>query len=170
MSCRRVEEPPLRQRESLIATAKTVVWNGPMGVFEIEEFAHGTKCVAQAMADATKAGAITVVGGGDSALEAAASIAETGTARVVLSYRSEAFGRAKQKNRQRLKQGEDQGRIRVLLKSQVKQIEPESVTLEYEGKLVRIRNDAVIINAGGVLPNDFLKSMGIQVETKYGTA
>ena len=88
----------------------------------------------------------------------------------MLSYRSEAFGRAKQKNRQRLKQGEDQGRIRVLLKSQVKQIEPESVTLEYEGKLVRIRNDAVIINAGGVLPNDFLKSMGIQVETKYGTA
>ncbi|HPF27292.1 MAG: NAD(P)-binding domain-containing protein [Steroidobacteraceae bacterium] len=113
---------------------------------------------------------VMVVGGGDSALEAAASIAETGKARVVLSYRSDAFGRAKQRNRQRLKAGEEQGRIRVLLKSTVKAIEPQSVSLEYQGKIVRIRNDAVIVNAGGVLPNDFLRSMGIEVETKYGTA
>jgi thioredoxin reductase (NADPH) len=112
---------------------------------------------------------VMVVGGGDSALEAAASIAETGKARVVLSYRSEAFGRAKQRNRQRLKAGEEQGRIRVLLKSTIKQIEPQSVSLEYQGKVVRIRNDAVIVNAGGVMPDDFLKSMGVQVETKYGT-
>jgi phosphoglycerate kinase len=47
--------------------SKTVVWNGPMGVFEIAEFAGGTKAVAQALVDATKAGAVTVVGGGDSA-------------------------------------------------------------------------------------------------------
>ncbi|GIK27577.1 MAG: phosphoglycerate kinase [Chloroflexi bacterium] len=47
--------------------AKTVVWNGPMGVFEIEKFAHGTFAVAKALAKATEAGAVSIVGGGDSA-------------------------------------------------------------------------------------------------------
>jgi phosphoglycerate kinase len=46
--------------------AKTVVWNGPMGVFEMDAFCKGTEAVAQAVAAATKAGAFTVVGGGDS--------------------------------------------------------------------------------------------------------
>jgi len=50
-----------------ISNAKTVVWNGPMGVFEMEAFAGGTKTVANALAQATKAGARTVIGGGDSA-------------------------------------------------------------------------------------------------------
>ncbi|MGA7733137.1 MAG: phosphoglycerate kinase [Chloroflexia bacterium] len=49
-----------------IRTAKTVVWNGPMGVFEMEPFSHGTLAVAQAVCDATGAGATTIVGGGDS--------------------------------------------------------------------------------------------------------
>ena len=51
----------------LIAKAKTVVWNGPMGVFEMGPFSVGTKEVAKSMVSATKAGATTVVGGGDSA-------------------------------------------------------------------------------------------------------
>jgi 3-phosphoglycerate kinase len=50
-----------------IAAAKTIVWNGPMGVFEREAYANGTRKVAQAVADATDAGAISVIGGGDSA-------------------------------------------------------------------------------------------------------
>jgi phosphoglycerate kinase len=50
-----------------VKKAKTVVWNGPMGVFEMSNFAKGTNAIAQAMADATKAGAVTIVGGGDSA-------------------------------------------------------------------------------------------------------
>jgi phosphoglycerate kinase len=49
-----------------IRTARTVVWNGPMGVFEMEPFAGGTLAVAKAVADATQNGAITIVGGGDS--------------------------------------------------------------------------------------------------------
>ena len=50
----------------IITGAKTVVWNGPMGVFEIEQFQHGTKAVAELVAEATRKGAISVVGGGDS--------------------------------------------------------------------------------------------------------
>jgi phosphoglycerate kinase len=50
----------------IIKGAKTIVWNGPMGVFEISETAAGTLIVAEALAQATDAGAITVVGGGDS--------------------------------------------------------------------------------------------------------
>ena len=50
----------------VIHDSKTVLWNGPMGVFEMEKFQHGTKCVAQAVADATEKGAFTLVGGGDS--------------------------------------------------------------------------------------------------------
>ena len=50
-----------------IKKAKTVVWNGPMGVFEMSNFAAGTNAIAHAMADATKGGAVTIVGGGDSA-------------------------------------------------------------------------------------------------------
>ena len=50
-----------------VKSAKTVVWNGPMGVFEVPTFAEGTQAVAQALVDATAAGAFTIVGGGDSA-------------------------------------------------------------------------------------------------------
>jgi len=50
-----------------IKGAKTIVWNGPMGVFEMDKFAAGTKAIADAMAEATAAGAVTIIGGGDSA-------------------------------------------------------------------------------------------------------
>ncbi|ACQ80422.1 Phosphoglycerate kinase [Beutenbergia cavernae DSM 12333] len=52
---------------AVIRGAKTVVWNGPMGVFEFDAFAAGTRAVAQGLTDATAAGAFTIVGGGDSA-------------------------------------------------------------------------------------------------------
>jgi len=51
---------------AIVKGAKTVVWNGPMGVFEIPETAKGTLVIAQALAEATKGGAVTIVGGGDS--------------------------------------------------------------------------------------------------------
>lgn len=113
---------------------------------------------------------VLVVGGGDSALEAATSVAEAGGTSVVLSYRGEAFDRAKQRNRERVESVAATGRLQVLLGSNVKQIAAGSVSIEQPGRLMKFPNDAVIVNAGGVLPSDFLKRVGIYVEMKYGTA
>src|SRR6267142_379420 len=113
---------------------------------------------------------VLVVGGGDSALEAAASIAEVSGTQVTLSYRGDAFGRAKPRNRQRVTQAADRGNLKLLLSSNVSHIHPDLVILEHGGKQVEIRNMAVIVSAGGVLPNEFLKKVGVRVETKYGTA
>ncbi len=113
---------------------------------------------------------VLVVGGGDSALEAAASIAEEKGTQVTLSYRSEAFARARQKNRQRVDAAVRAGSLKVVLKSQVKRITPDAVEIEHQGRRHMIANDAVIVCAGGILPTDFLKSIGIEIETKYGTA
>lgn len=59
--------PAARQHfESVIEKSKTVLWNGPMGVFEMENFSHGTEAIARAVAKATSNGAFTLIGGGDS--------------------------------------------------------------------------------------------------------
>ena len=113
---------------------------------------------------------VLVVGGGDSALEAAASVAEQGAKAVTLSYRGEAFQRAKPRNRQRVEEARAGGLIEVLMNSGIQHIRPEAVLIKQAEKVRAIANDAVIVSAGGVLPNDFLRSIGIEVETKYGTA
>jgi thioredoxin reductase/ferredoxin len=113
---------------------------------------------------------VVVVGGGDSALEAAASVAELGDTSVILSYRGEAFQRAKQRNRQRVEEASGKGQLKVLLNSQVREIRPDEVSLKHAGQDLKVSNDAVIVSAGGILPNDFLRSIGIEVETKFGTA
>jgi hypothetical protein len=57
-----------------------------------------------------------------------------------------------------------------MLNSQIRRVEAKMVMIEQNGKLAPVANDYVIVNAGGVLPNEFLKSIGVAVETKYGTA
>lgn len=112
---------------------------------------------------------VVVVGGGDSALEAAIAIAEQPGTTVTLSYRSDAFGRGKPKNRDRLKEMSEKGRIDVRLKSTIKLIEKDKVILEQEGQTLELPNDAIIVCAGGILPTPFLKEIGVLVETKFGT-
>jgi thioredoxin reductase/NAD-dependent dihydropyrimidine dehydrogenase PreA subunit len=112
---------------------------------------------------------VLVVGGGDSALEAATSIAgEPGTT-VTLSYRSAAFSRAKQKNREKVERMANEGKIRVLFNSNVKEIKDEIVTVMVGEEVEHLKNDSVVISAGGILPTAFLKKIGINVATKWGT-
>jgi phosphoglycerate kinase len=59
--------------KSVLSNAKTIVWNGPMGVFEMANFAKGTNAVAEILAAATSQGAVTIIGGGDSAAAVEAS-------------------------------------------------------------------------------------------------
>lgn len=113
---------------------------------------------------------VLVVGGGDSALEAATSIAAEPGSTVTLSYRAEAFSRSKEKNRGKVQEAEASGRLRVLLQSQVKEITARGVSLDHKGQHMDLPNDAVIVCAGGILPTAFLKTIGIDVETKFGTA
>ena len=113
---------------------------------------------------------VAVVGGGDSAVEAAVSLAEEPGTQVLLSYRSEAFSRLKPKNRDKLDALTAKGRIDVRLKSSIKTIGENAIELQHDGKKGKVANDIVIVCAGGILPTGFLKSIGVDIETKYGTA
>jgi thioredoxin reductase/Pyruvate/2-oxoacid:ferredoxin oxidoreductase delta subunit len=112
---------------------------------------------------------VLVVGGGDSALEAATSIAEETGTTVTLSYRSQSFSRAKQKNRDKVARMDEQGRLQVLMESNVKSISKDMVEIDHAGEVLEISNDAILVCAGGILPTPFLKEIGISVETKHGT-
>ena len=113
---------------------------------------------------------VLIVGGGDSALEAALSIADADGTEVSVSYRSDSFSRAKAKNRERIDEYASTSRIKLYLSSTVASISANEVLLEQNGETVKLANDAVIVNAGGILPTGFLKETGISVETKFGTA
>ena len=69
-----IGERTLASFKSILGDSKTVVWNGPMGLFEVDEFAVGTNSVAELLADLTSKGVVTIVGGGDSA----AAVAKAG--------------------------------------------------------------------------------------------
>jgi thioredoxin reductase/NAD-dependent dihydropyrimidine dehydrogenase PreA subunit len=116
---------------------------------------------------------VLVVGGGDSALEAAMAIAEEPGTTVSLAARGESFGAAfsgaKAKNRDRLQTMSDSGKVKIYLKSGVKTIDKKTLVIKYGDQESEIPNDAVIVCAGGTLPTPFLKSIGVMVETKFGT-
>jgi len=111
---------------------------------------------------------VLIVGGGDSALEAATSIAEVEGSQVTISYRSPSFSRAKQKNQDNIKNMSASGELTTLMSSNVKGITADEVELEQDGEKVVIKNDGIIVCAGGILPTPFLKQIGIVVETKNG--
>ena len=56
----------IKRFSSAVKSSRTILWNGPMGIFEIDKFSKGTKAIAQAIAEATKKGSVSIVGGGDS--------------------------------------------------------------------------------------------------------
>jgi thioredoxin reductase/Pyruvate/2-oxoacid:ferredoxin oxidoreductase delta subunit len=104
---------------------------------------------------------ILVVGGGDSAVEAAMGLAEQNGNQVTLSYRGEQFSRIKDRNEKRVAECIRTGKLRVLFQSNPVEFKPQSVVLEVHGTQQEIPNDFVWIFAGGVPPYDFLKKLGI---------
>ena len=114
---------------------------------------------------------VLVVGGGDSAAEAALAIAaERGTTVSVSSRGDEILTRPKEKNRMLLKEFATLGKLKIFLNASVKQIGKDTVTVEQEGKSCSLKNDAIIVCAGGTLPTPMLKEIGVMVDTYYGTA
>ncbi len=111
---------------------------------------------------------VLVVGGGDSALEAAATLAEETTALVTLSYRGDAFQRARRKNRARIDALVASGKMKLMLKSNVQEITKDRVRIETETGEVEFPNDHILICAGGILPTGLLKDMGVEIVRKYG--
>jgi len=113
---------------------------------------------------------VLVVGGGDSAIEAAFALSMENPGDVTLSYRRGVLSRVKDRNRELFEEAVAEGRIRALFESNVKEIREKEALLEVKGRPVTIENDYVLILIGGVLPTGFLQKIGIEVRTKFGEA
>jgi thioredoxin reductase/Pyruvate/2-oxoacid:ferredoxin oxidoreductase delta subunit len=104
---------------------------------------------------------IMVIGGGDSAVEAAMGLASQTGNKVTLSYRSERFSRIKERNAKRIEEFVQSRKLQVLFNSNPVEFKPESVILEVNGSNQEIANDYVWIFAGGTPPTAFLKKIGV---------
>jgi len=111
---------------------------------------------------------ILVVGGGDSAIEAALGLAEQPGNRVTLSYRRDGFFRIKARNEAQLVQARADGRLEVLLASEVESIGPDHVSLKVASgsgaRAVRLENDEVFVLAGGKPPFALLEQSGVSFD------
>ncbi len=105
---------------------------------------------------------VLVVGGGDSAIEAALGLARISSNEVTLSYRKSNFFRIKKKNQERIEKAMTKGSVQVIFSSHVIEIQTDRVVLEVsEGDRVELANDYVFVLIGGVPPFAFLADMGI---------
>lgn len=113
---------------------------------------------------------VLVVGGGDSAVEAALALSGVPGTSVNLSYRRDRFSRIKPANRERIEASLGGGRIGVHWTTTVGAIEPDRVRLvSGERGAYDVGTDQVFIFAGGELPTAFLRSSGVQIDTHFGT-
>ncbi len=115
---------------------------------------------------------VLIVGGGDSAIEAALSLLDDKTNKVTLSYRGDSFARIKPRNFENINKAAKNNHLEIIYSSQVLEIKDKSVVFSFikdgimfEKELV---NDLVYIFAGGELPNEFLEKAGIRITKKFG--
>ena len=109
---------------------------------------------------------VLVVGGGDSAVEAALALSKAGRNRVTLSYRGSEFKRLRQRNLDQLKNAESSGSCRVLRNSHLREIHAGDVVIDVDGKLTNLKNDFVIGLIGGESPETFLCKVGVEIVEK----
>lgn len=105
---------------------------------------------------------IVVVGGGNSAIEAALLLMEQN--QVTLSYRGDDLFRAKASNREQIEKAAQDGRLKIVYKSQVKRVTKDAVELDANGQLITLPNDQVIVQIGTLPPVDFLLEMGLELD------
>jgi len=114
--------------------------------------------------------ACLVVGGGDSAVEAARALAARPGTRITLSYRQDAFGRVKPENRQAIEQLAQDGRVRLMLGSQVQHLEATKAHLKDANGEHEVEAERVFVLIGRELPTKLLESFGVEVRTYHGEA
>ena len=104
---------------------------------------------------------VLVVGGGDNAVETAIAIALENPATTTLSYRGNSFFRCREHNRERLKEFELAGRVRVMLQSPVRRITEKTVEVQFTAGTVDLLNDDVIVCVGGIAPDALYQDFGL---------
>ncbi|HLN53566.1 MAG TPA: NAD(P)-binding domain-containing protein [Lentimicrobium sp.] len=111
---------------------------------------------------------IMIVGGGDSAIEAALLLANDNM--VTISYRSENFSRLKPRNAESIRKLHDTGKVTIMFNTNVTEIGNDNIALRdsKSNEEINLKNDLVYIFAGGELPTDFLAKTGIIIEKKFG--
>jgi putative YpdA family bacillithiol system oxidoreductase len=107
-----------------------------------------------------------VVGGGDSAVEAALALSRQSGNRVVLSYRKPQFNRLKQRNLEKIEAAMKDGSVKAMFNSEVVEILPNAVLLRIDGKTTSVANDFVVVSIGGEPPKEFLQKIGVEIIAK----
>jgi thioredoxin reductase len=109
---------------------------------------------------------VLVIGGGDSAIEAALALSKDAHNRVTLSHRGDDFSRARERNRTMLTDCESKGLVRVVRRSNLREIYADRVVLDVEGKPQELPNSYVFVLIGGESPEDFLRKTGVEIVEK----
>ncbi len=112
---------------------------------------------------------IAVVGGGNAGVEAAQYLCKASLKnKVFLLVRGDGFDRCNQENQDIIRDYEKKGQVQIWYNTTIEQIEKDYIMIKKAGKSERLQNDFIFVFAGAILPFAFLKSIGIQIEMKYG--